>query len=295
MRIVTHNGSFHADDLFACATLKLIYPDAEIIRSRDEEIIKTGDIVLDVGNVYDEKINRYDHHQKGGAGNHENGIPYAAFGLIWKHFGTKLCNNQKVWQKIKEKIVLPIDAIDNGVTIVKETNIHGVMPYFGDQPFLVFSPTWKEGEDNIDQIFFDQVEKVIPVLRREIQVTSADIEAEEIILNVVKNSSDKKLLVLDTSFPRYLYQGTLSALPDILFVIMPRSDVRGWKIEAVKKNPTTMESRKYFPEAWRGLRDEDLEKATGVSGAYFCHNSGFMMATESKEGALEIARIALDS
>ena len=70
--LITHNGSFHTDDIFACATLSLMLEKKgekfEIIRTRDEEIIKTGDYVFDVGGVYDEEGNRFDHHQKGGAG-----------------------------------------------------------------------------------------------------------------------------------------------------------------------------------------------------------------------------------
>ena len=55
-KIVTHNSDFHADDVFAVATLQ-IYLDKlgekyKIIRSRDPEIIATGDYVLDVGSIY---------------------------------------------------------------------------------------------------------------------------------------------------------------------------------------------------------------------------------------------------
>ena len=105
IKIVTHNGSFHADDLFACAFLKLLYPKAEIIRTRDEEVIKTGNIVLDVGGIYNPEKNLFDHHQRGGAGIRPNSIPYASLGLIWKHFGDKLCDGNKVvWERIERKI-----------------------------------------------------------------------------------------------------------------------------------------------------------------------------------------------
>src|SRR3989339_2007075 len=119
-KLITHNGSFHSDDIFACAALCLMLEKDkkkfEIIRTRDEKIIKTGDYVFDVGGIYDEKTNRFDHHQKEGAGGRENGIPYSSFGLIWKHFGIDLCGkNIDVWSMIDFKIVTPIDAVDNGV------------------------------------------------------------------------------------------------------------------------------------------------------------------------------------
>ena len=86
MKIVTHNAKFHTDDVFAVATLLILYPGAEVIRTRDESIIKMADIVVDVGQVYDAGNNRFDHHQVGGAGKRENGIQYASFGLVWKKF-----------------------------------------------------------------------------------------------------------------------------------------------------------------------------------------------------------------
>jgi uncharacterized UPF0160 family protein len=85
VKIVTHSSEFHADDVLAVAVVCL-YLDKkganyEIIRSREKDLINKGDYVLDVGGVYDISKNRFDHHQIGGAGVRENGIPYAAFGL----------------------------------------------------------------------------------------------------------------------------------------------------------------------------------------------------------------------
>jgi len=130
--LVTHNGSFHADDIFACATLALLLEGKgeqfEIIRTRDEEIIKSGDYVFDVGGVHDEEKNRFDHHQKGGAGKRDNGIEYASFGLVWKKFGIGLCGDQKAVDLIDEKLVAPIDAFDNGLDLVE--NKFKISPYF---------------------------------------------------------------------------------------------------------------------------------------------------------------------
>jgi uncharacterized UPF0160 family protein len=40
MKLVTHNGTFHYDEILAASILLEIYPDAEIIRTRDADIIK---------------------------------------------------------------------------------------------------------------------------------------------------------------------------------------------------------------------------------------------------------------
>src|SRR3989338_5804368 len=103
-KLVTHNGSFHADDIFSAAALSLLLEKAgeayEITRTRTPEIIDDADYVFDVGGIYDEKNNKFDHHQTGGAGKRESissgpEIEYSSFGLVWKKFGLELCGEKK--------------------------------------------------------------------------------------------------------------------------------------------------------------------------------------------------------
>ena len=117
---VTHNGAFHTDDLFATATLSILNNgNIKIIRTRDSEVFKKADYVYDVGGDYNPINNIFDHHQRGGAGNRENGIPYSSFGLIWKKYGEKICGSKEVADRVERKIVQPIDANDNGIDILK--------------------------------------------------------------------------------------------------------------------------------------------------------------------------------
>ena len=51
--IATHNGNFHADDVFSIAALKSIFPSFKLIRTRDLELIAKADLVIDVGGEYD--------------------------------------------------------------------------------------------------------------------------------------------------------------------------------------------------------------------------------------------------
>ena len=296
--LVTHNGTFHADDLFACATLTLWFKKNKqpfkIIRTRDKSIIEKADIVVDVGANYDPNKGRYDHHQKEGSGSRANGIPYASFGLVWKHFGMELCDNKTdIWNLIDDHIASPIDAVDNGVDVVSQ-KFSGIMPYSGERTFLIYSPTWQEDESVIDDIFSQQVEKVSHILEREIKVAKDDSLGKSIIFDAYEKSANKQLIILETDFPRYLYQSVLSMLPEPLYVVYPSSHSSTWKVEAISK-PNTLESRKLFPESWRGYMDNDpkLVEATGVSDAMFCHKSGFLITVGSKTGALALAEKAL--
>ena len=60
----------------------------------------------------------------------------------------------------------------------------------------------------------------------------------------------------------------------------------------IPKGYGTFENRVTFPESWAGLRDEELEKASGIAGAVFCHKNCFLFIAKNKEGALEAARQA---
>jgi uncharacterized UPF0160 family protein len=292
--LVTHNGTFHTDDLFATAILYILNKgNVKIIRTRDPEKIKKGDYVYDVGGEYDPSRNRFDHHQRFGAGQRENGIPYAAFGLVWKEFGEKICGSHEVANRIDRNLVSAIDALDNGVNIANPT-FEGVMLLGIDRMFLNQIPTWKENHKNIDVIFKTQTKEVAKFIKRHIEVVKAEVEGSNTILDVYKNSQDKRIIIMDSNFPRYLFQNTLSSLPEPVYLIYPSFNKETWKVEAIRKNPTLMDSRKLLPEDWRlGVNhDPKLAEITGVPDVIFCHRSGFLIEVKSKEGAIALAQKA---
>ena len=61
----THDGTFHADEVSACALL-ILYHQIEpekIYRTRDPELLKKCEFVCDVGGIYDPSQKLFDHHQ----------------------------------------------------------------------------------------------------------------------------------------------------------------------------------------------------------------------------------------
>jgi uncharacterized UPF0160 family protein len=292
---VTHDGTFHTDDLFATATLSLLNNgNITIVRTRNNFKIKKGDYVYDVGGEYNADEDIFDHHQREGAGVRVNGIPYSAFGLVWDKYGEKICGSREVADMIDKKIVCPIDAVDNGFDISKQI-YEGVFPYYADQVFLNYLPTWKEDNKNIDKIFEEQVGYVCKLLQREIKVAKDNVEAKEIIMNAYENTEDKRIIILENDFPRYLFQSILSLLPEPLYLVYPSSHSSTWKVESINISPDTMESRKLLPISWRGFmnNDERLRKITGVPDTMFCHRYGFLITVLSKEGAIKLAEKAL--
>ncbi|KAG5249490.1 UPF0160 protein [Salix suchowensis] len=90
----THNGSFHCDEALGCFMIRLTskYSNAEIVRSRDLQVLEGLDAVLDVGGVYDPSRDRYDHHQKGFGEvfGHGFSTKLSSAGLVYKHFGKEI-------------------------------------------------------------------------------------------------------------------------------------------------------------------------------------------------------------
>jgi uncharacterized UPF0160 family protein len=290
MKIVTHNDRFHADDVCAMATLRIYFGDkiTEVIRTRDEDIIKTADIVFDVGHIYDRETNRFDHHQTEGAGKRENGIPYAAFGLIWKKFGAEICGSQDAADIIDKKMVQMIDASDNG-TVPYQYTQENLREYVLDTICHSFGSTWKE-EENYDETFFMVVEMMEKILRREIKVAQDKCEAIPFVEKAYQDAQDKRIIVLDQYYP---WGDTLKKYEEIYFVISPDKDMKKWRISTIQDGQ--LQNKKSFPKSWAGLRDMDLEKVTGVSGSLFCHRALFLTVADSKESALQLAKIALES
>lgn len=290
IKIVTHDGHFHADEVFAVATLLLFLNDksVEIIRSRDLNVINSADYVVDVGGVHDIIANRFDHHQVGGGGTRENGIPYASFGLVWGHFGELLCGDLEVSTRIDRKLVQPIDAIDCGVSLM-DSKIDNVIFYEICEFVEAFWPSWKESEEKINDTFDELVTIAKKLLTREIVKNKNKLEAKAIVEKFYIESSDKRLIVLDRSYPATEF---LSKFSEPLFIVAPRDDGK-WMIKAVRNDESSFKNRKDLPKSWAGMRDSEFEKISGVPGSVFCHTGRFMAVADSKEAILKLAEIAL--
>lgn len=296
IKIVTHDSRFHADDVFSVATLDLVFNGKiKVTRTRDEKLINEADIVLDVGGIYDAEKNRFDHHQKEGAGTRENGIPYASFGLIWKHFGRRLCN-ENVWQYIENKIVQSIDAGDNGISTFIKDPKYNVFPYIIPDMLFSFMPSWKESQD-MNKPFFEAVKMVKRILEREISRATDSFESEKIILECYEKTEDKRIVIInkDYQFSDEDIGRALNDKPEVLYFIKYRKEHDQWSAKAMRVIPDDFPSRKPFPKEWAGLSDEELQKVSGVSDAVFCHRGVFLAVAKSLEGATKLAQKAIEN
>jgi uncharacterized UPF0160 family protein len=284
--LVTHNGTFHADDIFATATLSIMLDGKiKVVRTRDTAIIAKADFVYDVGGEHNPDKNLFDHHQPGGAGKRDNGIPYAAFGLVWKKYGEKICGSRVIADQIDKRLVQPIDANDNGINLF---TVEGeIAPYIIQDLFFLFRPSWKEDQD-FDSAFNEVIKIAITIITREIKKMSDNLEAENFAQDAYNKSTNKEIIVIDGPYP---WHEVLGSHPEPLYAVFPKLDT--WRVECVRKEKYSFENRKPLPLEWAGMRDEKLAEITGVKDATFCHNGRFMAVSKSKEGALELANKAL--
>ena len=282
--IATHNGNFHADDVFSVAALKCIFPSFKLIRTRDLALISQADIVIDVGGEYDPDAGRFDHHQRGGAGERNNGIPYSSFGLIWKKYGLDICQgSQDIANAVDTSLVSTIDAIDCG-------HVEGVSKGISlSQTISMFNPTWQE-DSHFDTCFDEAVDFASRVLARFIASANGGISAKEIVAKAIDNAEDPRVIVLDKYIP---WKTTVHALSEeALFMIYP-SESGQWRVQAVPIELGSFEDRKSLPEQWAGLSGKELQSVTSIDDAMFCHNGLFIAGAASFESTLKMASIAL--
>lgn len=291
--IITHGGAFHTDEIFAVATLILHLKNEEVsvVRTRDEALFPTADYIVDVGGALNPKEGKFDHHQQGGAGAHANSIPYASFGLVWKEFGVELCEgNENVAKSIETRLVSAVDAFDNGISI--STNLHkDIYPYSIGQFFGSFLPSFNGNKEDYDKAFNTCVNIAKELLVREIAKALERVTLERVVEGIYHKSEDKRVIVLDKKYP---WESTLMKFPEPLYAVYSNAENNNWNAKAVPSDSDTLFSvRKKFPESWAGKRGEDLVNETGVGDAVFCHNARFIAVAQSKEGILELVKLAL--
>jgi len=284
--IATHNGNFHADDVFSIAALKSIFPSFNLVRTRDLDVIRQADLVIDVGGIYDPETGRFDHHQRGGAGARENGIPFSSFGLIWQKYGVQICGEDKeVAASIDAGLVSTIDAIDCG-------HVEGVAQGISlSQTISMFNPTWQE-DSHFDECFDQAVMFAEKVLARFIASASGGLNAKAIVAKAIQSAADPRVIVLEKYIP---WKRTVHAMSqEALYMVYPSSTGQ-WRIQTVPVEPGSFEDRKSLPVNWAGLSDEALQQETGLADAMFCHNGLFIAGCESFESTMKMAEMALEA
>ncbi|KAK0049345.1 UPF0160 protein MYG1 mitochondrial-like isoform X1 [Biomphalaria pfeifferi] len=321
-KIGTHNGKFHCDEALACFMLKLLdeYKDAEIIRTRDQAILDTCDIVVDVGGTYDPSKHRYDHHQRTFNESMNSLCPekkwvtkLSSAGLVYFHFGVEIIAKQLnlpaddhitkvIFDKVYENFMEEIDAIDNGINQAEGELRYQITTNLSSR-VNILNPGWNEKDVDV-QLQFDKAMKLVgeEFMERITYYQNGWLPAREFVAEAVKNrfevdSSGRIIYLKEGGVPWKDHLYTLEEeqnLSPLLVYVLFADQNNGWRVQCVSKKLGSFENRLSLPEEWRGLRDEELSEKSGIPGCIFVHASGFIGGNKTFEGVLEMARKSLD-
>jgi uncharacterized UPF0160 family protein len=291
MKVATHSGSFHADDVFAIAALAMLGEPIEIVRTRDTQAMAACDVRVDVGFADDPATGDFDHHQRGGAGERPNGVRYASFGLVWREYGARLCGGDaEVADRVDRSLVQAVDANDAGQAVVAPV-LDGVRPMTVSGVIGGLNPTWEEEltPEQERRRFDEAVALAARVLEREIASAAAQQRAIALVSDAIARAEDPRVIVLDRDVP--WKEVVVTTAPDALYAIYPKR--QGWGLEAVPRDVGSFENRRDLPAAWAGLDGPELARVTGVEDALFCHAKRFLAVARTRGGIETLAQQAL--
>jgi uncharacterized UPF0160 family protein len=309
MAIVTHSGKFHADDAWAVAVLHILFPERDIVRSRDPAIIEAAAFAVDVGGIWDAPSGRFDHHQKGFSGARQSGVPYASAGLVWREYGTRCVSvlaaehtgqqlpddkAREIAYGIDGDIVQYLDLSDVGAA----KNAPG--GYGLSAVISGFNPNWLDEQrlghgGETDAYRLSQFRRAMAFLT-DVLINAVKYRVGAMLaVEQVRQSElieDGKVLFLENGALPWT-QVVRKEMPKVLFVMSHNLAEQRYMLHTVPASADSFKARADLPEAWAGLRDAELAAVTGVADAGFCHNGRFIAAVKSYEGARAMVSLAL--
>ena len=309
MVIVTHSGKFHADDAWAVAVLNVLFPECELIRTRDPAVIEAADFAIDVGGLWDPASGRFDHHQKGFSGARPDGVPYASAGLVWKEDGARCVaalaaahtghvlteeNARHFACAIDADIVQYLDLSDVGAA----KNAPG--GYGLSAVVSGFNPNWLDEQrmgygQQADAYrllqFRNAMALLTDVMINAVRYRVGALLALEQVRQSERLEGGKVLMLKNSALPWTTV--VRKEMPTVLFVISHNLAEQRYMIHTVPVSGESFTARADLPLGWAGLRDAELAAVTGVADAGFCHNGRFIAAAKSFAGISAMAALAL--
>jgi uncharacterized UPF0160 family protein len=313
------------------------YLDAQLVRTRDPELLAQCHTVVDVGGEYDDGNKRYDHHQRG----FETVFPghstkLSSAGLVYLHFGKDIIttvtglqgqDRDILFEKVYTDFIEAFDANDNGINVISAKDLEkaGLAKQFEDRGFSIASvvnrynygprsanteetktPEAKQAEEDMrfgkaSQFVGEQF--LIELTDRANSWLPARHSVKQAYDGRLQYDSQGRILVLPDGMPwaDHLYNLEKESpipegvAPQVLYVLFPEDKPEGkWRIRAVSKENGGFVNRKDLPDAWKGVRDEQLDQVSGVQGCVFVHAAGFIGGNKSFDGALAMAKKALE-
>ena len=279
----THDGSFHADEVTACALLLLfdLIDKDKIKRTREPRGLSLCEYVCDVGGIYDPCKKRFDHHQLEYKG------PLSSAGMVLLYLKEEGYIDKEFYEYFNNTIILGVDAHDNGIDL-KEKGVWTFSLIIANFLPANHEATIKEHQE----CFFKALDFALEQLCRIKEHYEYIRSCREKVQKCMSNSKD--VLIFEEALPwmENFFQLNGEA-HSALFVIMPTGV--HWKLRGIPPSmEESMKVRLPLPQEWAGLHDDALKKVSGIEGALFCHKGRFISIWQTKEDALKAWELVLE-
>jgi uncharacterized UPF0160 family protein len=293
--IVTHNGQFHADEVFAYTLLNTIFPDNKLVRTRDANIIEKADIVIDVGFTYNPDKDRFDHHQEDCNETFTDDILISSAGMVYKKYGISYLKTILGVENISEELYLDfyknlveeVDAIDNGLKQNNDkfsinTGISRMIARFNSDKVFDNDIQFNKFMEAVK--YTEYVSKII-IMELYSKDTMFAEEYKRISLLIDENN-DKQYIIVDFDclnwykcVNKYYNKNTYK---DIINWIIYK-DNENWRIRTINYESKKLKDEKY-------LRDNVNNK----DEILFVHKANFIASASTLETIVEIAELSSD-
>lgn len=278
----THNGTFHADEVTACALLLLcnLIDRDRIVRTRDPLLLNQCEYVCDVGGHYNPQLKLFDHHQVEYQG------ALSSAGMILLYLKDQNILSQKEYNFFNSTLILGVDAHDNG----KDPQINGLSTY--SNIISSFTPFYHDAEEAVqDAAFFDALDFAVNYLMRILNRYQYIQSCREIVSESMQKNKDYLLFEKNIPWLEIFFELDGQHHP-ASFVVMPSG--HHWKLRGIPPSyDNRMKVRVPLPQEWAGLLDHDLKKISGIPGAIFCHKGRFISVWETREDAIRALNFVL--
>lgn len=311
--IAVHSGTYHLDELLATAMQLFLNSfdgkNSVIVRTRNLKTLNKCDYVYDVGKIYNPKEHRYDHHMpEFNVTMPDKETKLSSAGLFWLNQGKELIskffdtNNQKLieklWFKVYDEYIEQVDAHDNGIQVANEMKFS-----ISSKASMISNPS-NASEEVIEQYFYFYLQKVICDLFEYLfKIKSKFLPEREIIEQAfadrLKHDESGKVLVLRkycSSWKEHLFdiEKENGVFENTLFVIFFDEKDKTWRIAAVPKKLQSFGDRVSLPRPWCQCKAENLSEVIGVPDCTFVHANGFIGGNKTFDGALSMAKLAIE-
>lgn len=248
-RIVTHDKSFHADEVMAIAVL-IVFKNfnGEIVRTRDIDILDEAKkdeetLVIDVGMDYN-GVNNFDHH-------HDKDLLSSA-GLIWKFV------NVSGYKEI-DNLISIIDDNDRGIKKADKFSYSWIVSNLNGKI-----------EDS-DENFIKAVELSVSILKSMKLKTDKLIEAKEIVKDATKLKKFNDTIFLN----KYNNQWRE--------IIHGKNEEYSWVKKVVWFNVYTKQWNIQVPSIDIDVFELNGDKLLQCKDMVFVHANGFFAVAETYE------------